>query len=413
MNQVLVQPHYWQKIKINIINIVIFIGLLRLTNFNYFLSQILGFETTVNATGGNAFNFTNYFAGVILVLFLVTKANTISWHKNGTSQFIILAVIYILNFFLAPYANPLWVLYQLIFLTVAFVLYIYAQKYSYEYGSWRDSSIGIFFWFCIGFVIFAIVTILGQVSLSYYFSEFNDAFVQSLDEYGIMKQRYGYLLGFLSAYTLYIIRGRGKKIMLISLLLFAGFGIRSFVLGLLGATILFSLRKPAKLGVIALGFLIVLQFIPTDYFEGLIYDTRFYSFLNAYDIVQKFPFGVGLGGYPVYTDIFSRSLLADFYNWNAVLDYIPVAPESDLVHLFGSLGFVFGSIHLGVQMILIWYTYKLNRWFSPFQKCMLFYFCFMTFFGISEDSIFSINYWIFFGLAAGCISNVLIRNRQM
>ncbi|MEL6122258.1 MAG: hypothetical protein AAFR14_00940, partial [Bacteroidota bacterium] len=120
--------------------------------------------------------------------------------------------------------------------------------------------------------------------------------------------------------------------------------------------------------------------------------------------VQKFPFGVGLGGYPVYTELNARALFGSFYNVRAVLDFVPIAPESDLVHLFGSLGLVCGALHLLVQFRIVWYSLRWQGLFGPFQKAILFYFCYMTFFGISEDNIFSINYWIFFGVATGVVS---------
>jgi len=127
--------------------------------------------------------------------------------------------------------------------------------------------------------------------------------------------------------------------------------------------------------------------------------------------MQNFPFGVGLGGYPIYTDIFNRQIFADFYNVNAILDYVPVAPESDYVHLFGSLGLGLGLIHLLVQARLVWLAIKLKSLARPFEKCILFMFCFMMFFGLGEDSMFTVYYWIFFGFGTGVITTLLFRRR--
>jgi hypothetical protein len=35
---------------------------------------------------------------------------------------------------------------------------------------------------------------------------------------------------------------------------------------------------------------------------------------------------------------------------------------------------------------------------------MFFYFVFMTFFGISEDTMFTVSYWIFFGITSGFLA---------
>ena len=401
------------QVKLSLINFFIFIGLLRLTNFNYYLSQFFGFKTTINHTGGDAFNFINYIAAGALVLVFSVKAYEIETKWRSMMPYLILIGIYVSNILLAPYGNRTWFFYQLLFIIIAGLLHIYTRRNTDSFSSRLVRGIDVFFWAMILFVVFCCIQILQQHTLGYYFAEFNDAFVHSLDDFGVMKQRYGYLLGFLMSYILFIKKSPLLKILLIFLIAFAGFGIRSFILGMIGATAVFTVRKPKYF----VGFLLVaglaLYFLLAHYFDNIIYDTRFYSFYNAYDIMLKFPFGVGLGGYPSYTEAFSRNLFAQFYNINAILDFIPTAPESDLVHLFGSLGLGCGLIHLLIQLRLVWYSYSLQAFFNPFEKCILFYFCFMTFFGISEDSIFSVNYWIFFGITSGIISSVLWRKRQL
>ena len=96
-------------------------------------------------------------------------------------------------------------------------------------------------------------------------------------------------------------------------------------------------------------------------------------------------------------------------NVNALLDFVPTAPESDIVHILGSLGVGLGLVHLFIQGRIVWFSFVKKNRLRSFEKCILFYFCFMTFYGISEDSMFSINYWIFFGLSSGIIANVLKR----
>lgn len=397
----------------SILNFFVIIALLRLTNFNFYLSQLMGLEVEINNTGGGAFNFINYLGIGAFLTVLVSKLKSFKalW-KSAWPMFLLIS-IYIVNALLAPYVNPMWVLYQVLFICIAIGLHFFAfnSGASFEITFIRGTK--TFFWVGILFVILMTIIILSQVSLSNYFSEFNDSFVQSLDDYGIMKQRYGYFLGFLLSYSLFILRSGVIKWLVIGLLLFAGVGIRSLLIGVLGAGMIFSLRSTRTfvpfLAFILMGF----YFLFGDFFSLLIYDTRFYSFLNAADIIQKFPFGVGLGGYPIYTEIFSRQLFGSFYNVEAILDYVPTAPESDLVHLFGSLGLFLGTLHVLIIGRLIWYSYSLQRGMDSWQKCIVFYFCYMTFFGISEDSIFSINYWIFFGITSGILTYLLCKKQRI
>jgi len=235
--------------------------------------------------------------------------------------------------------------------------------------------------------------------------------VQSLDDFGIVKQKYGYLLGFVLAYSLFIIKSRSLKILAITLAIITGWGIRSFVIGSIVALLLYLVRRLNRIVVIIGLALAGFFFLWSDVIMSLIYDTRFSSYLNAFHIIQEFPLGVGLGGYPVYTELFHRDLYSSFYDVSALLDYIPLAPESDLVHLLGSLGPWLGGVHLFIILRIVWLGFRLQDEMNAFEKCILFYFTFMTFFGISEDSIFSINYWVFFGLASGIIAKITYQLR--
>jgi len=393
----------------SILNFFIIVALLRLTNFNFYLSQILGFEVEINNTGGGAFNFINYLGFGAFISVLISKLSSFEARWKTAWPMYLLVGIYLLNGILAPYVNPMWVLYQVVFILIGVGMHFFAFKSGGSFANKFVSGTRLFFWMGVLFIAFMTAIILSQVSLSLYFTEFNDSFVQSLDDYGIMKQRYGYLLGFLLSYAIYILRPGIVKWVVLGLILFAGIGIRSLIIGVLGAGIIFTVRSPRVfvpfLTAVVLGF----YFLLGDYFSLLIYDSRFYSFLNAADIIQKFPFGVGLGGYPVYTEIFSRQLFGSFYNVEAILDYVPTAPESDIVHIFGSLGLFLGAIHFAVIGRLLWFSFFLQNQMEQWHKCLIFYFCYMTFFGISEDSIFSINYWIFFGITSGLLTYLRIK----
>ena len=400
------------KVRISIVSFFLLMALLRLTFFDFYLSQLFGFPVEINALGGGAFNFVNYicFAGLLMVF--IHQGPKLSTFWPSLSQYAVLVFLYSINFVLSPYIDSSWFLYQLIFITMAIIVHIF----TFKVRAWDDRffyrrTIWIF-WMMIALVAFCTIQILFQYPISYYFSEFNDAFVHSLDDFGIMKQRYGYLLGFLSAYTLYMVRDKYVKVPILLLILFAGFGIRSYMIGMIGALLIFNIGSLKRVFAAAVFTGVAVFLLKDQYFDNLIYDTRFYSYANAWNIINNFPFGVGLGGYPIYTDIFNRQIFADFYSVNAILDYVPSSPESDYVHLFGSLGLALGSLHLLVQARVVWLTLRLKAIARPFEKCILFLFCFMTFFGLGEDSMFTVYFWIFFGLATGVITSLIFRSRQ-
>ena len=400
-----------ERVGFNVLSFFMVIGLLRLTNMNYYLSKMMGLETQINNTGGDAFNFVNYLGVGALVVIIISKLTRITLSWASAKWIYSLIGIYLINGFIAPYTNLTWLIYQVLFLLIAIVVHLLTLKVADVYLPSFQKSMQIIFILGLVFLAFTLIVILSQVSIANYITEFNDSFVQSLDDFGIMKQRFGYFIGFLLSYAIFIEKRISYRVTAIALIMCTGFGIRSFILGLIGAGFVFTIRTPkyfiAFATILGISFYILLS----QYFELLIYDTRFYPILNALDIVQKFPFGVGIGGYPVYTEENARILFGEFYDVRAILDFIPIAPESDLVHIFGSLGLGLGLLHLLIQFRIIWLSYRLQDLMDPFHKCILFYFAYMTFFGISEDNIFSINYWIFFGVASGIVTYLLHKRR--
>jgi len=398
--------------RLGIINAFVVIALLRLTNVNFYLSQLLGFEVEINNAGGNAVNFSNYLGAALFFIVAYSKLIDLKARWSTAWPIYTMLLIYGLNAVLAPYINYTWLSYQFLFLGIALVVHLYVQYVEPDF-LYRFSRVGEFiFWGGLILILFCLLQILSQHSIGYFLSEYNEVYVQTLDDFGIMKQRLGYFMGFLVSYTLFIIRSWKWKMATLLIIILLGFGTRSFVIGLLGASCVYYVKRPWLFIFLflALGAVSYQYFLP--FFQDLIYDTRYYSFINGLDIVSKFPFGVGLGGYAIYTEIFSRQLFGDFYDVNAVLDYIPLAPESDIVYVFGSLGLILGSIHLLLQIRIVYKFYQIKNALNAFEKCILYYFTFMTFFGISEDSMFSINYWIFFGLSTGIIAKTLYQINQ-
>ena len=281
------------SIRISIVSFFLIMALLRLTFFDFYISQLFGLPFEINALGGNAFNFINYISFGGLIIILLTSGIKLSTYWPSLNQYILLGIVYTLNFALSPYIDSSWFLYQLIFIVMAVVVHIFYFKIR----DWDDRlfyrrTIWVY-WILIALVVFCSIQIVLQNTIKYYFTEFNDAFVHSLDDFGIMKQRYGYLLGFLSAYTFYMVPTKSIKVLMIGLILFAGFGIRSYMIGIIGAVLLFNIDSIRRLILTVCLIAVVILLLKDQYFNNLIYDTRFYSYANAFNIVQSFPFGVG------------------------------------------------------------------------------------------------------------------------
>ncbi len=202
------------------------------------------------------------------------------------------------------------------------------------------------------------------------------------------------------------VTNRKVRLFTIALVFLSAFGIRSFLIGIFVAVLIYLARRPIPfLVTISFAGILALVFW-ADVIQSMLLDTRFYAYMNGVDIVQRYPFGVGLGGYPIYTENNNPELFAAFFNVDAALEYVPNSPESDIVHIFGSLGLAFGIMHLLIQFRLICIGFFKQMKMFPFEKCMYFYFVFMTFFGISEDTMFTVSYWIFFGITSGIIASV-------
>ena len=287
------------------------------------------------------------------------------------------------------------------------LLHLFISGQSHDYH--KVLAKGGFSLFVMGMVIFSafvLVHLCMHFPVDYVIAEYNDSFVNSLNTFGVMKQYYGYVSGFLLCYALFIIKNPKVRLVTIALVFLSAFGIRSFLIGIIGAVLIYFARRPIPfLAVISFGGILALMFWG-DAIQSMLLDTRFYAYMNGVDIVQRYPFGVGLGGYPIYTENNNPEPFATFFNVDAALGYVPDSPESDLVHVFGSLGLGFGIMHLLIQFRLIFIGFFKQIKMFPFEKCMYFYFVFMTFFGISEDTMFTISYWIFFGITSGIIASV-------
>ena len=394
-------------IRYNVVVLFLVLALLRLLPFNFYASMLVGHEVVIDNREGNAINFINYISVGLLLFITLIKFPSLRARWSELWPFAILTGIYMANFILAPYVNMSWVLYQISFIAIAGLVHLTISGESSRFDDiLNNGGFMIFVGVSLFFLVFVCFQLFTQFSLSYILEEYNDSFINSLNSFGVMKQYYGYVAGFLLLYSIFVLKKLWLRIAIIVLVLLSSFGIRSFVIGLIGVMIIHSLRSPLRL-VLLFAIAGIMAFYYWDFLMmDLLLDTRFYAYMNAWDIIHNFPFGVGLGGYPEYTEIHNRDLFASFYNLDAALNYIPNSPESDIVHVFGSLGLGLGFCHLLIQIRLIILGIVERAKMASFERFMFYYFVFMTFFGISEDTMFTVSYWIFFGITSGIIATL-------
>lgn len=401
-----------KAITINVVVLFLILGLLRLLPFNFYASILVGHDVVIDNKEGNAINFINYLSVITVIIVALIKLPHIKTRWTSLWPFGLFAVLYISNFFFAPYTDPSWVIYQLSFILIASILHLLIVDNSSRVSQLHLSPVlTLFITLCVVFFMFSAVMFFSQNSLSYILDQYNDSFVGTLNSFGVMKQYYGYVAGFIILYACLLIEQKWTKAFVILLVLSTAFGIRSFALGLIGVFLVTSLSHPWRFFFVILFFGFGLFLTWDTVAMELLFDTRFYAYMNALDIINKFPFGVGLGGYPIYTENNNHDLFAAFFTIDAALNYVPNSPESDLVHLFGSLGLPMALIHLFIQLRLIFLGVVHRAVMSPFETFMFFFFVFMTFFGISEDTMFTVSYWIFFGVTSGIIYNVAKRSQ--
>ena len=370
--------------------------------------MLVGHDVVIDGREGNAINFINYISVAFFLFVSFIKLPSIKAKWLELWPFGTLVFIYLINFYTAPFVNGFWISYQVAFILISALIHLLlsGQTINHYEKALNSGGFMIFTAIAVCFLIIVCISMYSQFSVMYILSEFNDSFINSVNDIGLMKQYYGYVVGFLVIYGVLVLNNKGITALILVLSLLTSFGIRSFLIGMAAVLIVSTIKKPFRF----LFFILLSLVIGVTYWDqflvDLVYDTRFYAYMNGWDIIQKFPFGVGLGGYPVYTEIYNNDLFATFFNIDAALNYVPNSPESDIVHLFGSLGLWLGVVHLLIQLRLIILGIVNEKKMLPFEKCMFYYFVFMTAFGISEDTMFTVSYWIFFGITSGVIASV-------
>jgi hypothetical protein len=350
----------------------------------------------------------NHIAILISLLFISIFKIKIK-NQKIIEIFGVILIIIIINNIMAPFASTKWLMNQIGFIFMAFLIAtLYSQLTSNEIASLINS---------VHKILFITLTILVIATLWLLFNHFDtlnrvitegtfNYFIFQLTFFEWEKQSIGNLGLVVFAFILSLDSKKRTKYLLIFLLAFPLLiGIRTFTLAVLLVLALLLIKKRNLLLITIPTIFVTTWFfyerILAPGFEHI--DVRVLAFLNMIDIVKNYFWGVGLGGYHIYTELHSHILESNWFWVSQYYKKFPLAPESDLVAVLGSFGLFFGVLFYGLNLWIgfkLWKNYYLFNYTDKFFSIVFFT---MIFSGISQDNFFTLPYWVFFGFALGII----------
>jgi hypothetical protein len=319
----------------------------------------------------------------------------------------VILIIILINNIMAPFASTKWLMNQTGFIFITFLAaIIYSQLSANEIASLTNS---------VNKIRFVTLTIIVASSLWLVFNHFRtftdgnfNSFIFQLMFFEWEKQSIGNFGLVVFAFILSLdSKNRTKYFNFIIFLLAFPLliGIRTFTLAAL-LVLALLLIKNRNLLLIAIPSI----FMTTWFFYERIFgsgfekfDVRALAFLNMIDIAKHYFWGVGLGGYHIYTELHSHILESKFFWVSQYYKIFPTAPESDLVAVVASFGLFFGVLFYGFNLWIafkLWKNYHLFDYTDRFFSIVFFT---LIFSGISQDNFFTLPYWVFFGFALGII----------
>ena len=343
----------------------------------------------------------NYVA--VILSFLSVLSFPIRLNREIFFVHFIIFVILIINNLFAPHASDKWLLNQTGFLGCSFIIssaYAGASKEEAEKIRKFIIRVGV-----IGFIILLLCclylvkdhnTLLIAVFRS---RAFNSLTYQLTLSIRWSKQSLGNFAALIFA-IIFIFKCRKTPLFLLlcSPLLV---GIRTFWLSTFCTLLLIQTKKRYHFLLIIPCACVLAAFVVSNYhmFSSGLLDARHRvaAYLNAYEIVKTMPFGIGLGQYHNYV----ADLAINHFRYRN--DIVALAPESDIVLVFGSLGFFPGLIFYLVNLWVLVRLRKIYRELSDVDRFFAFFFFVFLFLGISQDNMFSLPYWISFGFALGVV----------
>ncbi len=403
--------------KVHLLLLVLFVTLVVMFPLDVFLNVLL-------LTEGKTYTY--YLLVALSVFFLPAFRCVPNKLMVAVKVIVILACIYGLSFvgiiFAGQeYSTLMWYLYQFIFLFTSLgIALVYGNLTEAQNDRLACSIQRMLQAMSYGVFVVASLLLVSDGSMLFDGSVLN-SYIARLNHYMLWeKQAIGNVLAIIILYLCILSSaGRMSRFLVLVPALPLGVGIRTLWLGMISSAVFVRLKGGRMLLLLAgTTSLVALALLGDgdnrDRVKALVTsDIRVLAYLNTFDIISRYPFGVGLGGYHVYSKEYGDDLLSEFSAVTTTYSFLSVAPESDIVFVFSSLGFILGTMH---YMVLIWVLISVLRRYSksrPLDRFFLSVFVYFFFSGISQDNMFGFVYWVFLGFALGSLGSVEFSQKRL
>lgn len=341
------------------------------------------------------------FAALFIILFPFPKIK-----KKLLFIHAFIIAILIINIVFAPIKNFKWFINQTIFIGLSFYLsLLYSEMNEKELLNLKKFISRML---KVSSVFVLLIALWGVFTSGKYFpalfgqATFN-SFLFTFDKtLAWKKQTIGNYLGLTVAW---ILASRTIHPLLITPLAILSTGIRTFFLSTT-ALIVFYYRKILAILILFSPVILVgvYSFITSILLDKSFYlNIRLLSYINALNIIKQYPFGIGLGNYSTYIETKVDYIPQTLGYLSKEFSFIPTATESDLVTIFSSLGLTFGIVFsillASIALKAIKNVRSLTTVDQFFVNFLLYLFCS----GITQDNMFTLVYWIIFGLSLGAL----------
>ena len=348
---------------------------------------------------------TNYFV-TFTICFFIILFNKIPRNKDALRIIFILFCGFLINFIFAPYRNPSWFLYQVIFLLASYyTAAIYSHIGSNDYASVSRNIKKI-----CNSVIPIIACISIYVLVKYYnilvdiyagANVLNGYLVYLYRDFYWDKHCIGGAIVIIFCHILTLQKHKFRNFFFLLPVLPVVLAIRHLLLGFFLTAILINTRKARTLFLLFL-ILLVTMFVFWDGVIGILKrDVRMMGLANSVTISTEYPFGVGHGVYHTFVKANIPKLTNQYLHLYAGM---PIAPESDFVYVFSSFGLPCGLIFYGIIAVMVLRLWKLYPNLTYPDKFFALVFIYFFFAGIGEDWMFGFPYWLLFGFALGVVA---------
>lgn len=212
-------------------------------------------------------------------------------------------------------------------------------------------------------------------------------------------------------------------IIFLSLLLFLGIGIRSFIVGfiLLLVFVFVSKYKFVRVFYVVAPFLLAFVVFSQQITIPLIlfFDIRGLMLQATLDVAYQYPFGVGVGGYTEYLPEHYQFNAADYRGVSDTYrylsrDFVLNVLESDLMVMMFTFGVFVTAIYYVASLIILDYFLRKKAFLlDRFEKAMALLFGWYLFAGMTQDYIFKLHWWVMVSFVLFVLTRVGFKQRNL